>query len=225
MTSRRQLATIILVVPFLYIYGLGLLSLFFDTGEAYITPSVLLVSLFINLLVMAGSAMLAVKVLDGGGLHDILHHLYLRRENALTAILIGVAVALLFLFALGAVLTAAQEFGLDVDNELSSAIAENMTPLLLLAVPVLSAVSEELFFRGFIQMRLAAWRGQALAIPVSALLFGVAHLAYRHPVQVFAPFAFGAVLGVLMMRYRNVAAPMAAHFTFNFVQLTAVYLL
>ncbi len=119
----------------------------------------------------------------------------------------------------------AQQYGYDVDNELSGAIAENMTPLLLFMVPVLSALSEELFFRGFIQMHLASWRGQALAIPVSALLFGVAHLAYRHPVQVFAPFAFGVVLGVLMMRYRNVMAPMAAHFTFNFVQLTAVYLL
>ncbi|MGC9308301.1 MAG: CPBP family intramembrane glutamic endopeptidase [Thermoplasmatota archaeon] len=224
MASRRTLAAIILVVPFLYIYGLGLLSLFFDADDAYITPSVLLISLILNLLVMAGSVMLATKALYGGGIRDVLHHMYLRRKNALASVIVGVAVALLFLLGLVAVLTLMQQLGYDVDNELSSAIADAMTPWLLLAVPVLSAVSEELFFRGFIQMRLAAWRGQALAIPVSALLFGVAHLAYRHPVQVFAPFAFGAVLGVLMMRYRNVAAPMAAHFTFNFVQLTAVYL-
>ena len=225
MALRRQLAAIILVVPFLYIYGLGVLSLFFDTDEAYITPSVLLVSLFLNLLVMAGSAMLATKVLHDGSLHDILYHLYIRRKNVGAAILVGIAVALLSLFALGAALTTIQELGIDVDNELSSAIANNMTPLLLLAVPVLSAVSEELFFRGFIQMHLAAWRGQALAIPISATLFGVAHLAYQHPVQVIAPFAFGIVLSVLMMQYRNVMAPIAAHFTFNFVQLTAVYLL
>lgn len=225
MVSRRQLAAIILVVPFLYIYGLGLLSLLFDAGGAYITPSVLLVSLVLNLLVMAGSAMLATKVLHGGGLRQVLHHLHLQRDNALTSVIIGIAVAGLFLLALGAVLVAAQHLGYEANNELSTAIAEAMTPWLLVAVPLLSALSEELFFRGFIQMHLAAWKGQALAIPVSALLFGVAHLAYRHPVQVFAPFAFGVVLGLLMMRYRNLAAPIAAHFTFNFVQLTAAYLL
>jgi len=225
MASRRTLAAIILVVPFLYIYGLGVLSLFFDAGDAYITPGVLLVSLLLNLLIMAGSVMLATRALYGGSLRRVLHHLYVRRNNAPVSILVGAATALLFLFALGAVLMGAQQLGIDVDSELSGVIAENMTPLLLVAVPALSAVSEELFFRGYIQMHLASWRGQLLAIPVSALLFGVAHLAYRHPVQVFAPLAFGVVLGLLMLRYRNVLAPMAAHFTFNFVQLAAVYLL
>ncbi len=225
MASRRVLAAVILVVPFLYIYGLGLLSLFLDPGAAYITPSVLLVSLLLNLLVMAGSVLLAVKALHGGGLHSVLRRLYLRRGNALPSIAAGVAAALFFLVALAGVLMAVQQLGYQVDNELSGAIADAVTPLLLFVVPALSAVSEELFFRGFIQMRLAAWQSQALAIPVSAVLFGMAHLAYRHPAQVFAPFAFGVVLGLLMMRYRNLAAPIAAHFTFNFVQLAAVMLL
>lgn len=224
MASRRTLAAVILVVPFLYIYGLAILSLFI-TSQPPITPSILLVSLLLNLLVMAGSVLLATKALYGGGLRRLLHHLYLRRSNASMSVVVGVAAALLFLLALGATLAAVQQLGYDVESELSTAIADAMTPVLLFVVPALSAFSEELFFRGFIQMRLASWQGQALAIPVSAVLFGLAHLAYRHPVQVFAPFAFGVVLGLLMMRYRNVAAPIAAHFTFNFVQLTAVYLL
>ncbi len=96
MASRRALAAIILVVPFLYIYGLGLVSLFLDTDDAYITPSVLLVSLFLNLLVMAGSAMLASRALYGGSLRDVLHRLYVRRSNAVISAVAGVVVAVLF---------------------------------------------------------------------------------------------------------------------------------
>jgi len=100
---------------------------------------------------------------------------------------------------------------------------DNLDVVLLIAVPFLAAVSEETFFRGLLQMEVARWKGQPLAIVLTSMLFGLAHLSYGHPLQILVPFLLGIVLAYLMMKTKNIMAPMAAHFTFNFIQLAIAY--
>ena len=93
---------------------------------------------------------------------------------------------------------------------------------LFFIIPFLSALSEEIFFRAFLQMRMAKY-GQSFAIVASSLLFGIAHLSYGNLLQIAVPFAFGIVLGCLMVKNENIVAPFSAHFTFNFIQLAAAF--
>jgi len=77
----------------------------------------------------------------------------------------------------------------------------------------LSALSEELFFRGILQAH--------LGLVVSSLVFGLAHFPKS---RLFVAWTLEAVclgfcLGALFLVSGNLMAPIAAHFTINFVNL------
>jgi len=93
------------------------------------------------------------------------------------------------------------------------------TWLFLLLNVFFVVIAEEAFFRGFIQERLAAWiggslPGAALCVIVSALLFGIAHLAGG---MIYAALAGLAGLGYALVyqRSRCIEASIATHFLLN----------
>ncbi len=219
MDSRKFMAGMILIIPFFYIYGLSVISLAMGIGESFITPSALFLSLVINLVVMAGSSMLCIHILYGGGLANIARRLYFKKDGALHSVAMGIFTAVSFLFLIGILAYALQSMGYGTENEMAEEIVENVNIPLLFVVPFLSALSEEIFFRAFLQMRMAKLYGQPLAIFVSSILFGVAHVMYGNPMQIFIPFLMGIMLGYLMMKNENVLAPFSAHFAFNFIQI------
>jgi uncharacterized protein len=83
----------------------------------------------------------------------------------------------------------------------------------VLAFATLSAVAEEMFFRGALQ--------PAVGLIGSSLIFGALHTA---PSRKFIPWPFQAVamgfaFGGLFWLSGNLAAPMLAHFTINYQNL------
>ena len=77
------------------------------------------------------------------------------------------------------------------------------------------ALSEELLFRGVIQRALLDhWSSRALAVTVSALLFGAAHLWF-HPFpdwrRALVATLLGAACGIAYLRTGSVRAPMVTH--------------
>lgn len=94
-----------------------------------------------------------------------------------------------------------------------------------------SVVAEEAFFRGFIQDRLSlalgstSWKN-AIAITISALLFGVAHLGGGVQYAGLATLA-GLGYAFAFQRTRRIESAIAAHFLLNathFVAFTYPYL-
>lgn len=221
--SSRTAALLILAIPFLYIYGLSLLMLPLAGDASYVTPGTLLFSLLLNLLVLGGASFLYVMARYGGPPRQVLHRLFFRREGWKESLILGVGVGITLILLSGLLALLFQALGFSLDNPLAESIMDSLTPLLLVTVPALAAVSEETFFRGLLQMELARWQGQPVAIVITSLLFGLAHLSYGQPLQILIPFLLGLVLALLMMKTRNLLAPMAAHFTFNFVQLAVAF--
>ena len=80
---------------------------------------------------------------------------------------------------------------------------------LLLAVG--SGLGEELFFRGFLQPR--------LGILLTSVVFALAHLNYGSVSEVVVVFVLSLALGLAYRVTGNLWTPVAAHFTFNLVQL------
>lgn len=78
-------------------------------------------------------------------------------------------------------------------------------------VAVSAGVVEELFFRGFLQPR--------LGIILSSLLFVVAHLSYGQPFLLVGVSMLSVGFALLARWRGNIWAAMAAHFTFDAVQL------
>lgn len=80
-------------------------------------------------------------------------------------------------------------------------------------------VAEEAFFRGIIQGQLARY-GDTLAVAVSGLLFGAAHLAGGWQIGVLASLA-GLGYALLYARTRRIEIPVAVHFLLNLVHFVA----
>ncbi len=94
-----------------------------------------------------------------------------------------------------------------------------------LVAAVGAPVFEELFFRGFLRISLAARLGTG-AVWVQALLFGLAHyqltLGWQSISVIVAIGALGVVLGFLAQRTGRLAPGMIAHGTFNLMVALAI---
>lgn len=145
-----------------------------------------------------------------GGLHGAMHYLRLERPAASLSLGFGLGVAcLLGLWAASYALEASGY------TPAPSARLEEVTSLmtwpLALFVAAGAAFGEEVFFRGLLQRRLGLW-GQAV-------LFGAVHANYGTVLQVAVPFALGLLFGYVIQRGGRLWVVIAAHFTFNFLQL------
>lgn len=94
------------------------------------------------------------------------------------------------------------------------------------ALACLSGVGEELFFRGFLQHGVEQWTGSPWgAVAVVGVMFGLLHIG-PDPRR-FAPWTIMAIvlgwlIGGLFVVTGNVFAPIAAHFTINFLNLATL---
>lgn len=100
----------------------------------------------------------------------------------------------------------------------------------ILGLAVASGVGEELFFRGFLQQALSevAFGGpnaRMWALIITSVGFGLLHIG--PDVKKFLPWTimaivFGFVFGGMYWYTGNLLAPIVAHFTINFFNITAI---
>lgn len=197
------------VYAFERVYGHG------DTDVLQaVDATTLFQSLLLNAVLLTLPVLLYVSFVHGLGPRAALRALGLHGDGLGRALLIGAGAALLFLALLAAASAlVAQSVGEIPENELALAIAKSLTPLGALGLAIGSSVSEEVFFRGFLQPRVGFWW--------QAVIFGVAHLSYANVTEVVVVTLLALAFGWIYRRTGNLWAPIAAHFTFNLLMLLA----
>lgn len=100
----------------------------------------------------------------------------------------------------------------------STAFYEENFIIQLIGLGVLVPVAEELMFRGLIYRRMSHMAGARMAIPLSAVVFGVYH---GNLVQGIYGFVMGCVLAWLYEKYGSTKAPVLLHVTANLVSVIA----
>jgi membrane protease YdiL (CAAX protease family) len=103
-----------------------------------------------------------------------------------------------------------------------SSFAPKWTPLFLLFAPInlfFTCLSEEAFFRGFVQQELSTIGSRpklaaGIALVVGAILFGLAHFA-GGPTYALAAAVAGLGYGWAYLRTQRIEAAMAVHFGVN----------
>ena len=85
---------------------------------------------------------------------------------------------------------------------------------------IIQAGSEEVYFRGWLQPFLAERWGTAVAIILSAIAFSLLHVigGARSPVTILNLFLGGVLFGLLAARTGGIAAPVAGHIAWNWVE-------
>ena len=107
-------------------------------------------------------------------------------------------------------------------GELQRAFAHPSASIVALAVGILgfgAGAGEELFFRGYLQTRLAQRWGAFASVFVSAALFGIAHLDPMH--STFA-FLVGLLLGWVSLRAGTIRVTLVAHVLNNVLSVAAL---
>lgn len=96
-------------------------------------------------------------------------------------------------------------------DQLMSVITNQSFGVVLLTSGILAPIVEELIFRYGI-CEIMKDKGDKIAIFVSALMFGIAHM---NIIQSTYAFLFGLLLGYLYMKKKNLLCPMIFHLTVN----------
>lgn len=102
-------------------------------------------------------------------------------------------------------------------SQLTQGILGAINPVLILAIPLMAALGEELLFRGILQKWIGVW-GQAI-------VFGIFHAGYASVMQLVVPFGLGLAFGFVYKRTRNLWITITAHFLVDFVALGLGYAL
>jgi len=85
-------------------------------------------------------------------------------------------------------------------------------------------IGEEIYFRGFLFDKIENYAGGPIAVVISAVLFGIAHLSYGKIIPVLMIFLMGLVLGYIVYKSRNLYSSIIAHIVFNVSSFTLAYL-
>jgi membrane protease YdiL (CAAX protease family) len=91
----------------------------------------------------------------------------------------------------------------------------------IIAVAVVPAIVEELFFRASLQKILMEWTGKPyLAIIVTALIFSAFHFSYF---GFLSRMSLGIILGIIYFYTKTIWLPMLMHFINNGIGITILY--
>lgn len=225
-SPRGALALALFLVACILVIGFPLqqLAAWVITGEAPetsdFTLDLLLLSLALNVVALLAVPVLAVWISRPGPPGLVVERLRLTLGPQFGIHLaIGAGITVATMFALGALLWGLEEAGLYTaeESELVPQLQAVLTLPLIFIIPLIAAVTEEVFFRGILQPR--------VGLITSSLLFGVVHSGYGTVLQLVAPFVLGLLFGLLFERTRSLWAPIAGHFTFDLIQLSILYLL
>ena len=110
-------------------------------------------------------------------------------------------------------------FGLERQTIVSVWERMESWPLILtlsIFAVVIAPVTEEIFFRGFLQQAIRRRRGEFASIAITALIFAAVHMNLRF----FVPLALlGGLLSYLFARTGTLAAPLLVHALHNAVMI------
>jgi uncharacterized protein len=92
--------------------------------------------------------------------------------------------------------------------------------LTLFALYIIVAIAEEFLFRGFVLEHASRLMGSTWGIILSSLLFGAIHIGNDHFTWIgfWSISLSGAIMALLVVRFKNLNAAIAMHFAWNFFQ-------
>ena len=80
---------------------------------------------------------------------------------------------------------------------------------------IVPGVTEELLFRGVLQTTFTRWFGLPVALPLQAILFGIAHYNYNSKAYIALTGLIGCLMGAIFSWTGNLAVPILLHAGMN----------
>jgi membrane protease YdiL (CAAX protease family) len=226
LTDAGHVIALVLVVSALeYVFGNGLANGIYaleatlrhvPQPDVTLTAGDVVLNIVVNVAVFVLPVLFYVSFVGRTGPSGALRELGLAPEGAGRQMIVGLLVAAGFLAALIAASALLSRFVDIPENQRALDIARGLDVASALVVAAGAAVSEEVFFRGFLLPR--------VGLVGQALLFSAAHLSYVNALEIVVTLALGRALGLLRRRTGSLWGPIATHFAFDFLELmVAIY--
>ncbi|MDH7517330.1 MAG: type II CAAX endopeptidase family protein [Candidatus Thermoplasmatota archaeon] len=213
-------ALLVMIFIFSILYVLPVLSFlgYFPTVDTMkLTETMILFSSTITVLIFVGAPFVWYILVNRYSIRDMFNHLKLRWEGIDSAFLWGILAAIIMfviVFAIGMILY----YGTKISEENLSNIKElasNLSVASMFFVIIFQSISEEIFFRGFLFEKIGLVAGDMIAIFITAVLFGLAHISYGKIYPVVMPVIMGVFLGFIVVKTKNLYSAITAHMIFN----------
>ncbi|MHB8584534.1 MAG: CPBP family intramembrane glutamic endopeptidase [Thermoplasmatota archaeon] len=214
----RVAALLVVMTALFLVFGLGSAVVGVNEWESTthgqsatggnLTQNDILLSVGINVILLVLPAVVWLHAFYGLKLVEIPAALGVRKQGFVVSALLGAALALGGLMVLAVVGAASQVTGHPLpENQQALGISCALTPASALIVAVLAAVTEEVFFRGFLQ--------PAVGIIGQAVLFSIAHVSYFNVVELAVTLGLGLAFGWAKQATGSLTPSLVAHFLFN----------
>jgi len=163
-------------------------------------------------------------IINKCNLKEVFLRLKLKLENIDLAFLWGIFAAVIIfviIFAVELILIRLGQNPQDLSNipDLQKLFS---WPAMFFLVAI-QPIAEEIFFRGFLFEKIENFAGGAIAIFITAFLFGLAHMSYGKIFPVVMPILMGLILGFIVYKTKNLFSSIIAHIVFNITVLTLAY--
>ena len=189
-----------------------------DQNKLYtpLSENVLVYSSIIAILIFVMTPVIWYLFVEEQNIKGIFAKMKITLANIDNAFVWGLIIAvsmILFVSFLGTLL---YTLGID-EEELSNVneLAENLSIYSMFFIIAFQSIGEEIFFRGFLLEKIESYAGIAIAIIISSILFGLAHMSYGKIYPAIMPMIMGLLLGYGVYRTKNLFASITAHMIFN----------
>jgi len=205
---------LLIVIPIL-----SFLGVFSTVAEATVVSEfAVLLGSIITVLIFIGIPFIWYLLVNRYSIKEMFNAVKLRKERIDEAFLWGIVAAIAMFFmviAIGFLLTAT---GILSPEDVSNVedLAGNLSIFSMVFIIIFQSIAEEIFFRGFLLEKIDSFAGKNIAIIVTALLFGLAHLSYGKLYPAIMPMFMGIILAYVVLRIKNIFAAITAHMLFNF---------
>jgi hypothetical protein len=173
--------------------------------------------LLVTLLVEGGLFLLSLLLMSGSG--AVLSKLSPSWNATISALLLCIPLLAMLSFVVRAHWSPLARLREEIDEKILPIFA-NCQTIDLAVIALLAGISEELFFRGWLQGTLTTKFGVLFGIVVASAIFGLAH--YLSSSYAIYAGLTGVYLGVIFQAFGNLYVVMAIHAVYDFIAL--VYL-
>lgn len=152
---------------------------------------------------------------------QIINAIRLKKENLDLAAVYGIITAVIMIVVVIAIGGLLSLLGFDLENASNIQDIEQIfsIPSTLILI-IFQPITEEIFYRGFLLEKIEKMSSAPVAIAITSILFGLAHLSTGNIYPALLTGVAGAILAILVIKTKNLTAAIIAHIVFNVVNFS-----
>jgi uncharacterized protein len=152
---------------------------------------------------------------------QIISAIRLKKENLDMTAVYGIITAIVMVVVVIAIGGLLSLLGFDLENasniqDIEQIFSIPSTIILIIFQPI----TEEIFYRGFLLEKIEKISSAPVAIAITSILFGLAHLSAGNVYPALLTGVAGAMLAILVIKTKNLTAAIIAHIVFNVVNFS-----